>query len=178
MASSENTGRTDAGKADPDGEAFATTRWHGFSTALDSSFDFKSSCVICDRIWKKALMANQDEFRLASDIVTASRNRGNLATLFYLIHTKPAGPLELIFAHLEEHLEYHEKLTEEGKVYRAGPLWTEDGVRWAGEGLILVRVESYEEALKIAEEDILHSSGARTYTITPWLINHAPGNRL
>lgn len=123
-------------------------------------------------------MSNLDDLPLAADIIAKSRKRGNLAALFYLIHTKPAGPLESIFAHLEEHLRYHERLTDEGKVYRAGPLWAADGVHWAGEGMILVRVGSYEEARKIAEEDILHSSGARTYTITPWLINHAPNDAL
>jgi uncharacterized protein YciI len=123
-------------------------------------------------------MTNHDGLPLAADITAMSRQRGNLAALFYLIHTKPAGALEPIYVHLEEHLRYHERLTEEGKVYRAGPLWTQDGVHWAGEGLILVRVDSYEEALKIAEEDILHSSGARTFTITPWLINHAPNDVL
>jgi hypothetical protein len=50
-------------------------------------------------------------------------------------------------------------------------MWTEDGDEWAGEGLVVVRAASVDEAKAIAERDPMHRSGARRYRVRPWMIN-------
>lgn len=53
----------------------------------------------------------------------------------------------------------------------AGPFWTDDETRWEGEGMEIIRATSLEEAQRIAEADPMHRSGARSFTIRPWLLN-------
>ncbi len=42
---------------------------------------------------------------------------------------------------------------------------------WLGDGMVIIRAGSLAEAREIAESDPMHSSGARTFTIRPWLMN-------
>ncbi|MDF5729490.1 MAG: hypothetical protein PUP92_16130 [Rhizonema sp. PD38] len=37
--------------------------------------------------------------------------------------------------------------------------------------MLIYRASSVEEAKKIAQADPVHTSGARTFTIRPWLLN-------
>jgi hypothetical protein len=38
--------------------------------------------------------------------------------------------------------------------------------------MVIFRANSFQEAEKIALADPMHSSGARRYALTPWLLNH------
>jgi len=62
-------------------------------------------------------------------------------------------------------------LEREGTMFAAGPLWTDDEQHWRGEGMVIVRASSVEEARSIAERDPMHRSGARSFHIRPWMIN-------
>ena len=42
--------------------------------------------------------------------------------------------------------------------------------------MIILNTSSYAEAQKIAEEDPLHKSGARAYSINAWLLNEGSIN--
>ena len=53
----------------------------------------------------------------------------------------------------------------------AGPMWSDDERMWTGDGLVVVRAGSREEAVSIAERDPMHASGARKFTVRPWMIN-------
>lgn len=63
------------------------------------------------------------------------------------------------------------ELEREGVMFAAGPMWTDDEQSWEGEGLVVVRAESRQAAIAIAERDPMHVSGARSFRVRPWLIN-------
>ena len=105
----------------------------------------------------------------AQDVLNASA--GCLQKQMYVYFTKPANGLGPVMENLEDHLKFQVKLEQKGIMFGAGPFWTEDEQRWEGEGMIIIRAESIAEARKIAESDPMHASGARTFTLRPWLLN-------
>ena len=105
----------------------------------------------------------------AQDVLNASA--GCLQKQMYVYFTKPANGLGPVMENLEEHLKFQVEIEQKGIMFGAGPFWTEDEQRWEGEGMIIIRAGSIEEARKIAESDPMHASGARTFTIRPWLMN-------
>jgi uncharacterized protein len=56
-------------------------------------------------------------------------------------------------------------------LFGAGPLWTEDDQYFEGDGMLIYRAASVEEATAIAQGDPMHTSGSRTFKIRPWLLN-------
>ena len=71
-----------------------------------------------------------------------------------------------------EHVAFQLDLEKRGIMFAAGPLGDlENPDQWHGEGLIVIRADSLEEARDIAASDPMHKSGARTYTVRPWLVN-------
>ncbi len=89
----------------------------------------------------------------------------------YAIFTVPTGGIEPILAGLEEHLGFQMQLEREGLLFAAGPMWSDDERDWNGDGLVVVRAASRSEAIGIAERDPMHRSGARRFTVRPWMIN-------
>ena len=71
-------------------------------------------------------------------------------------------------AHLADPLA---SLQETADLDEAGPHPDESGEQWAGEGMVVIRADSMEDAEKIAAADPMHASGARSYKIRPWLVN-------
>ena len=98
-------------------------------------------------------------------------SKGMLQKRLYAITTTPVDGLGPVFAGMEEHLAYQVKLEQDGLLYAAGPLFSDDGETWAGEGFVVVRTATLEEARAIAEADPMHKSGARTFRLRPWMIN-------
>lgn len=105
----------------------------------------------------------------AAGVLEASK--GMLQKQLYAIFTTPADGLGPVFANLEEHLKFQVQIEREGIMYAAGPMWTDDEQSWEGEGMVVVRAASRDEAITIAERDPMHRSGARTFKVRPWLIN-------
>ena len=105
----------------------------------------------------------------AADVRAASKEM--LQKQLYAIFTSPANGLEPVFAQLEEHLAFQVELERQGIMFAAGPLWTDDEQHWRGEGMVIIRAGSANEAQAIAERDPMHRSGARTFRIRPWMIN-------
>jgi uncharacterized protein YciI len=89
----------------------------------------------------------------------------------YAIFTVPAGGIEPILAQLEAHLAFQIQLERDGIMYAAGPMWSDDEREWHGDGMVVVRAGSRAEAVAIAERDPMHRSGARRFTVRPWMIN-------
>jgi uncharacterized protein YciI len=105
----------------------------------------------------------------AQDVLNASK--GMLQKQMYVYFTTPAGGMGPVMENLEAHLEYQIEIERKGIMFGAGPHWTEDEKAWEGDGMVIVRADSLAEARKIAEADPMHSSGARTFTVRPWLMN-------
>lgn len=104
-----------------------------------------------------------------SDVMTASR--GMLQKQLYVVFTTPVNGLGPVMENLEEHLQFQISLEERGISFGAGPFWDDAEELWQGEGMIILRAASLDEARKLADEDPMHKSGAREYTIRPWLLN-------
>jgi uncharacterized protein YciI len=62
-------------------------------------------------------------------------------------------------------------LEKKGIMFGAGPHWTDDEKRWEGDGMVIIRAGSLAEAREIAASDPMHASGARSFTVRPWLMN-------
>lgn len=105
----------------------------------------------------------------SSEVKQASK--AMLQKQLYAVFTTPSAGLEPVFANLEAHLAFQVELEREGKMFAAGPLWTEDEQEWRGEGIIVLRAASAAEAAEIARQDPMHKAGARTFEIRPWMIN-------
>lgn len=97
--------------------------------------------------------------------------RGLLAKRLYVVTSKPAGGLGPVLANLEPHLQYQARLEQDGIMFAAGPLASEDLREWLGEGLFVYRAESMGQAMKYAEDDPMHISGARSFTVREWMLN-------
>lgn len=105
------------------------------------------------------------------DRVEGARAEGLLAKEFFVVLTEPAGDKDKVRAALAEHLDYQRKLEAEGALLAAGPLSDETGSEWTGKGLIILRADNLEAAREIARADPMHKSGARRFTLLPWMMN-------
>jgi uncharacterized protein len=109
-----------------------------------------------------------------SDRVEASKiieSSGNSLRMQLYVVTSTAKSLAAVKQNLAEHRAYLRQLEENNVLFGAGPLWTDDGQYFEGDGLLIYRANSIEEAEKIALADPMHKSEARTFTIRPWLLN-------
>ncbi|MCC5987450.1 MAG: hypothetical protein JJT95_07200 [Pararhodobacter sp.] len=89
----------------------------------------------------------------------------------YAIFTSPTGDLGAVLDNMERHLAFQVELEREGIMFAAGPLWNDDETEWHGEGMVIVRAASRDEAIAIARRDPMHQSGARSFKVRPWMIN-------
>ena len=101
---------------------------------------------------------------------------GGLAKELYLVHSVPTQGLKAVKENLESHLHYLQDLERKGLLFAAGPLFTDNGQNFQGDGLIILNTNSFAEAEKIAAADPLHQSKARHYTIQSWLLNEGSLN--
>jgi len=105
----------------------------------------------------------------AQQILDASR--GMLQKQVYVVHTTPTNGLGPVMANLEAHLAHQCAIEASGIMVAAGPHWTEDEAHWEGDGMFVIRATSLAHAREIAASDPMHASGARRFTVRPWLIN-------
>ncbi len=97
--------------------------------------------------------------------------KGLLAKQLYVVLTEPASGMEAVFTHLQEHLAYQLELERTGIMFAAGPFSDDSGKEWQGEGMVIIRADSLQQAQEIAENDPMHKSGARKFRVRPWLMN-------
>jgi uncharacterized protein len=107
----------------------------------------------------------------AKTIVEECRRRGYLARQLYMVSTRPTNGIGSVMANLDIHLAFQEELERDGIMFAAGPNWTDDEQAWEGDGTVIIRAGSLEEAKSIAARDPMHINGARTFTVRPWLVN-------
>lgn len=103
------------------------------------------------------------------DILNACE--GMLQKQLYVVHTKPTDGLVPVMQNIEPHLKFQIELEEKGIMFGAGPFWDDAEEKWEGEGMVIIRAGSLTEAREIADSDPMHKSGARSYTVRPWLLN-------
>jgi uncharacterized protein len=104
----------------------------------------------------------------ASKIIDSSAP--SLRMQLYVV-TSIANSLEAVKQVLPEHRVYLKELEERDVLFGAGPLWTDDGKYFEGDGMLIYRAASVAAATEIAQADPMHKSGARTFKIRPWLLN-------
>ena len=106
-----------------------------------------------------------------NDYKTIARERGALAFEVYVAESTPQRSPEDVKAALPDHLAYLQSLEVAGKLMMAGPLSDETGEEMQGAGMLVLRAGSMEEARALAENDPMHTSGARAFRLRKWLIN-------
>ena len=111
----------------------------------------------------------------ATTIIEKSQ-KTSLAKLLYVITSTAIQEIEFVNQFLSVHLEYLHSLEAQGVLFGAGPLFSEDGSYFSGDGMIIVRAELVTEAKAIADADPLHQNQVRKYQIQPWLLNEGSIN--
>ncbi|MEM1255066.1 MAG: YciI family protein [Cyanobacteria bacterium P01_H01_bin.21] len=97
---------------------------------------------------------------------------GNALKLKLYIIISTATHLNAVKQNVSAHRAYLKNLEKRNILFAAGPLLTDDGQHFVGNGLWICRAASVEEAITFAQGDPMHSSGARTFTVRPWLLNY------
>ena len=105
-----------------------------------------------------------------SEYKKAAQDRGSLACEMYAIISTPIAP-EKLQENLPAHLAYQSEQEQKGVLVMAGPLSDLTGEQMEGVGMIIYRAESLQAATAIADEDPMHKTGTRDYTIRRWLVN-------
>jgi uncharacterized protein len=85
--------------------------------------------------------------------------------------TSIAKSLDAVKENLPEHRAYLRELENKDILFGAGPLWTDDGQYFEGDGMLIYRASSVEDAQQLARTDPMHKNGAREFKIRPWLLN-------
>lgn len=111
-----------------------------------------------------------------ADYKSDAKARGALALELYVAHSTPAKAPEDVKAALPDHLAYQADLETAGKLAFAGPMSDETGDHMQGMGLIIYRSDSLEAARALAQNDPMHKSGARGFTLRRWMINEGSLN--
>ncbi len=106
-----------------------------------------------------------------SDYKRDAKARGALALELFVVRSLPVKSPEDLRAVLPDHLAYQAEQEAAGKLAFAGPVSDESGEEMQGEGLIVYRAASLEEARQLAEADPMHSTGTRSFTLRRWLVN-------
>lgn len=111
-----------------------------------------------------------------SEYMQTAKSRGALALELFVVESLPGGSAADVKANLPDHLAYQRTLEERNILVLAGPLSDSSGKEMQGAGLIVYRATSMDEAQKLAENDPMHKSGARSFTLRKWLVNEGSLN--
>ncbi len=89
----------------------------------------------------------------------------------YFYVTKPVNSFEEVVPVLPAHMEFIHEI-EGADVMVMGGQTTKQGDDFAGgNGLVVIRANSFEEAKEIADADPMHKTGVREYELYQWAIN-------
>tara|TARA_X000000950_G_scaffold80601_1_gene101345 strand:+ start:241 stop:582 length:342 start_codon:yes stop_codon:yes gene_type:complete len=89
----------------------------------------------------------------------------------YVVFTKPTNGMIPVMENLEDHLKFQVSLEKQGIMFGAGPFWEDNEIDWNGEELVIIRANSIDHAKEIASTNPMRKSGARSFTVRPWLPN-------
>lgn len=111
-----------------------------------------------------------------SEYKQTASERGALALELFVVKSTPAGSPDDVKENLPAHLDYQRAREVAGDLVLAGPLSDESGEHMQGAGMIVYRAASMADARAMAENDPMHQSGARTFTLRKWLVNEGSLN--
>jgi uncharacterized protein YciI len=97
--------------------------------------------------------------------------KGMLQKQVYVVLTTATNGIGPVMENLAEHLKFQLAIEKSGVMVAAGPNWTDDERSWDGDGMVIIRASSLDEAKSIAASDPMHKCGARSFTVRPWLMN-------
>jgi uncharacterized protein len=109
--------------------------------------------------------------QVPASVIIEKSQKTSLAKLLFVITSTAIKDLDSVNQFLPAHLEYLHSLEKKGILFGAGPLFSEDGAYFSGNGMIIVRADSPTAAQQIADDDPLHQNQVRKYQILPWLLN-------
>ena len=104
------------------------------------------------------------------DYKAMAKERGALAHEVYVVQSLKNADGDIPSV-LPDHLAYIASLEAAGAVMFAGPMSDPTGARNDGDGMLVLRAGSLEEATELAANDPMHKSGTRSFTIRKWMIN-------
>lgn len=99
-----------------------------------------------------------------------AKARGALAHEVYVVQSLRNEDADIPSV-LPEHLAYIGTLESSGALMFAGPMSDPSGARNDGDGMLVLRAASLEEATDLAANDPMHTTGTRSFTVRKWLIN-------
>jgi uncharacterized protein YciI len=99
-----------------------------------------------------------------------TRHAGAQKVFFACFTERGDAPMLEIETVLPEHKKWVADQEAAGKIFMAGPFLNDD-YSYAGQGLLLFRVDTAEDARRLAEADPMHAKGIRTFRIVPWQLN-------
>lgn len=105
-----------------------------------------------------------------------AKERGALALELYVVESTPEKPADAVKEVLPDHLAYQRRLEESGTLVLAGPMSDATGEEMQGTGMIVYRAETMSAARAIADEDPMHKTGTRSFTLRKWLVNEGSIN--
>ena len=103
-------------------------------------------------------------------VKNTSNTKDMLRKDLYVIFTRPVGPREKIMELLPKHLEHQVELEQQGILFAAGPMESQDDDK-PRTGMVIIRADSFEHAHEIAMGDPLHAEGLREFEIWNWSMN-------
>ena len=94
----------------------------------------------------------------------------------YLYVTEPVVPFDEVAKVLPDHMDFVHKIEKQGTMIMGGQTTVEGASDAGGYGAIMIRANSFEEARRIADQDPMHKTGVRKYTLYRWNINEGELN--
>ncbi len=94
----------------------------------------------------------------------------------YLYVTEPVVPFDEVAKVLPDHMDFVHKIENQGTMIMGGQTTIEGASDAGGYGAIMIRANSFEEARRIADQDPMHKTGVRKYTLYRWNINEGELN--
>ncbi|MEO0507856.1 MAG: YciI family protein [Bacteroidota bacterium] len=94
----------------------------------------------------------------------------------YLYVTEPIVSFEEVAKILPDHMDFVHKIERQGTMIMGGQTTIEGADNAGGYGAIMIRANSFEEARRIADQDPMHKTGVRKYTLYRWNINEGEMN--
>ena len=94
----------------------------------------------------------------------------------YLYVTEPVVSFDEVAKVLPDHMNFVHKIENQGTMIMGGQTTIEGADNAEGYGAIMIRANSFEEARRIADQDPMHKTGVRKYTLYKWNINEGELN--
>ncbi|MEM6895144.1 MAG: YciI family protein [Bacteroidota bacterium] len=94
----------------------------------------------------------------------------------YLYVTEPVVSFDEVAKILPDHMDFVHKIESQGTMIMGGQTTIQGADNAGGYGAIMIRANSFEEAKRIADQDPMHKTGVRKYTLYRWNINEGEMN--